>query len=351
MDNFARRPDLKRKTYFEETAERCGVDNIIVEKDFWVCWTLKRLFTNPELAPFFTFKGGTSLSKAYGLIDRFSEDIDLTISRSTPALADVKDVSEQEISGKERKRRLTALKEAAQKYIKDSVFSILQDTIQKELGASDQWQLALDQEDPDLQTILFYYPKVFDYGGFGQGQYGEGLYGNNYIRPHIKLEFGARGDIEPHETRTITSYAAETLPTLFDSPSQDIPVLAAERTFWEKATILHALHHKSKLRDRMSRHYYDTFMLYQKGVAENALQKPGLLENVVRNKILLFRDPNASYDTAIIGSLKLVPTIRQKEVLKADYGKMGEMFMGDYPDFETVLAGLEQLEKTINKAG
>lgn len=347
MDKFASLPDSEQQKYFDETAEQRSLRNIIIEKDFWVCWTLKRLFTHSDLAPFLTFKGGTSLSKAYSLIERFSEDIDLTISRTAPILQDVPNVMEDDISGKERKRRLESLKQAAQQYIKDDVFFALQAAIKDELGQSEKWALILDQEDPDLQTILFYYPKVFDYGGFSDA-FSDAFVKSGYIRPHIKLEFGARGDIEPNEIRPIRSYSAETLPSLFENPSCDVSVLLAERTFWEKATILHAQHHGLKMRDRMSRHYYDTYVLIESGVADKALQSPELLNSVVLNKSLLFRDPKASYDTAALGSLKLIPSQSYQDILEEDYKKMAQMFLDEIPEFEVIMKTLAAFEEKMN---
>lgn len=354
MDSFARQPDDDRKALLQEAASRRDSTEIILEKDFWVCWTLKRLFSNPVLAPYLTFKGGTSLSKAYGLIERFSEDIDLTISRSADFLKETPDPMEADISGKERARRLKTLSENTQKYVRETALPALQADIETALGQSTNWKIALDDEDPDRQTILFHYPKVFSYGGYGSGIYGSGPYGvslpASYIRPQIKLEFGARGDITPSEKCNVKPYAAEEFPDLFNDPCVEVGTLAAHRTFWEKATILHALHHGSKMRDRMSRHYYDTFMLDQHGIADKALLDPDLLESVVHNKSLLFRDAKASYDTAVIGSLKLLPTDEQRTHLKQDYEKMAEMFMGEYPDFDTVMNGLSKLEKKINIA-
>lgn len=137
-------------------------------------------------------------------------------------------------------------------------------------------------------------------------------------------------------------------PDLFESPSCDVSILGAERTFWEKATILHSLHHGVKLKDRMSRHYYDTFMLQQKGIADKAIKNPDLLKQVVLNKSLMFKDNKASYDTAIIGSLKLLPNDEQIKVLKDDYKKMEEMFMAEHPTFDEVIDTLTELEKQIN---
>lgn len=352
MDNFARQPDDERKALLQEATKRRDSTEIILEKDFWVCWTLKRLFFNPTLAPYLTFKGGTSLSKAYGLIERFSEDIDLTISRSADFLKETPDPMDADISGKERARRLKKLSENAQKYVREIALPALQTEIEASLGQSANWKIVLDDEDPDRQTILFHYPKVFAYGTeWDNAKWDEAEWDKEtYIRPHIKLEFGARGDITPSEKCSVKSYAAEEFPDMFESPSVDVGTLAAHRTFWEKATILHALHHGSKMRDRMSRHYYDTFMLDQHGIADKALLNPDLLESVVHNKSLLFRDAKASYDTAVIGSLKLLPTDEQRLPLKQDYERMSEMFMGEYPDFDTVMDGLSKLEKKINIA-
>lgn len=353
MDKFANKPEQERRDILQEAASRRDLAEIIIEKDFWVCWTLKRLFSNPALSPFLTFKGGTSLSKAYGLIERFSEDIDLTISHNASFLADGKEPMEEGISGKEHERRIDTLKKNAQNFVERVALPELDANIKLELGNA-EWKLVLDAEDPDRQTILFYYPKLFNYGrGYGQGMYGVGAYGEGqvgYIKPHIKLEFGARGEIEPKEDRIITPYAAETFPDFFDDPSSSVSVLGSDRTFWEKATILHALHHGSKMRDRMSRHYYDTYMLAVNGIADNALQDPLLLERVVRNKSLLFKDTKASYETALMGSLKLVPSPEQQLALKNDYSKMAEMFMGEFPTWDVIITGLIDLEVRINRA-
>lgn len=127
-------------------------------------------------------------------------------------------------------------------------------------------------------------------------------------------------------------------------------VLAAERTFWEKVTILHALYHGQKIRDRMSRHYYDTFIMAQRGVVDAALRDITLLEKVVRNKSLMFSDNKASYDTAVIGSLRLMPRDEMRGDLKKDYADMSNMFLGSAPDFDAIMDGLSALEKQINSA-
>jgi hypothetical protein len=352
MDKFAQLPNQERHDILQEAASQRGMTDIILEKDFWVCWTLKQLFVSPALSPYLTFKGGTSLSKAYGLIERFSEDIDLTISRDAPFLKDGLNPMEAEISGKERERRIETLSTNAKDFVREIALKDLSIQISTQLGENSGWSLVLDPNDPDQQTVLFYYPKVFEYS-VGLNFSNFSLNQNNfssvgYIRPHIKLEFGARGDIVPHESRRVIPYVAENFPNFFSTPYADVTTLSVDRTFWEKATILHALHHGSKIRDRMSRHYYDTYMLYKHGIAKTAMNRTDLLEQVVQNKSLMFRDAKASYDTAKIGSLKILPKPDQIEVLKSDYSKMEEMFMGEHPDFDELLSVLGDVEHLVN---
>lgn len=339
MDEFARRAPDDRRVFIEEAANRRDLTAAIIEKDFWVCWTLRRLVRCAELDGHFIFKGGTSLSKAYGIIQRFSEDIDLTVSRSAPLVREVSSPMEEGIGRNERKRRTDALKVAAQKYVATLVAPVLRREIETALGTAEGWEVVPDTDDPDGQTLLFNYPHLASYG---EGEIG-------YIKPRIKLEFGARGDAEPWALKSITPLLAEAFPEEFSDAVSAIPTLAVARTFWEKATILHALHHNGKLRDGMSRHYYDTLMLAQSGVADEALQQPELLARVVHNKSVMFADASASYETAVPGSLRLAPSDKINARLKADYEAMAEMFMAAPPSFEDLLTGIEQLEDRLNK--
>lgn len=335
MDSFAKKPAAERRDIFQEAASRRDVLPIVIEKDFWVCWTLKRLFTTPQLAPYLTFKGGTSLSKSYGLIERFSEDIDLTISRDASPLNEVKDPMEGGISGKERERRIEALKENAQKFVRETILDNLTTQVTEALEGIDGWQLFIDPDDPDQQTIIFRYPKTTTETA-------------GYIKPTITLEFGARGGTEPQNETPIRPYVSEDFPSLFPEASCSPVTLSVTRSFWEKVTILHALCHGSKMKERMSRHYYDTFMMDQKGVTEEALADTALLDLVVQNKTLFFRDPRASYNTAQIGTLRLVPEGETLQALKKDYKAMEEMFMAKFPSFDEIIGRLTPLEQRLN---
>ncbi|MBB5684012.1 nucleotidyl transferase AbiEii/AbiGii toxin family protein [Sphingobium boeckii] len=347
MDEFARRLADDRRAYIGESAARRDLTPVIIEKDFWVCWTLRRLMMCADLAGHLTFKGGTSLSKAYGIIERFSEDIDLTISRSAPLLKDVASPMDDDISGKERERRIKTLKAAAKAYVDTVAMPTLAREIEAALGTVDGWNLTLDPEDKEEQTLLFNYPRTSGYG-FDYGNNYGGAAENGYVKPRIKLEFGARGDTEPFEMRPIISYLGEDFPLELPDAVAEVSTLAVERTFWEKITILHAIHHNGKLRDGMSRHYYDVLMLDQAGITNQALARPELLVQVVHNKSLMFADKTASYETAIQGSLRLIVTAAIRDQLEQDYGAMREMFMTAPPAFEGLLDGLTAIEATIN---
>ncbi|MBA4228780.1 MAG: nucleotidyl transferase AbiEii/AbiGii toxin family protein [Hyphomonas sp.] len=348
MDEFARRPAEERRAFFAEAAARRDLTSLIVEKDFWVCWTLRRLMGVPELAKVLTFKGGTSLSKAFGIIKRFSEDIDLTINRAAPLLGEVASPMASDISGKERERRGKALGAAAQNWVGTILLPTLAQAIAEALGTRDGWSIEADPADKDRQTVLFNYPASSGYGLDYGNTYG-GRTG--YVQPRIKLEFGARGDPEPFELRDILPYVAEDFPDELPDAVAAVPTLALERTYWEKATILHALHHSGKLRPGLSRHFYDVFMLDAAGITERALAERVLLEQVVWNKSLLFADARASYGTAQLATLRLSVTDAMREELAADYAAMAEMFMEEPPAFDELVSRLADIERRINAAG
>ena len=353
MDEFARRNDDDRLAFINEAAARRDVAPIVIEKDFWVCWTLRRLMSVPVLAENLTFKGGTSLSKAYGIIERFSEDIDLTIRRNAPMIVDTLPPMEDDISGKERERRREALKAAAQRYVKEIALPALSKAMAEALGTSNGWSVGIDPMDRDAQTIFFKYPKLLVYShsawGYSWGNSWGDAWGKvGYIRPRIKLEFGARGETNPAEFKAITPYLAQEYPEELPDATVNVPTLSVQRTFWEKIMILHALYHGRKLRPEISRHYYDIMMLAQKGIDDAAMKTPELLANVAHNSNLMFADKKASYDTATLGSLRLVPTEDLRERLRADYAAMSEMFITPPPSFDELMAAISALEKKLN---
>lgn len=220
MQAFLALPREDQKLAIEQTGARNGWVASSVEKDFWVCWTLERLFALPELKGHLTFKGGTSLSKVWGLIDRFSEDIDLTIGRDALGFGG-ENSPELAPSAKQQAKRLKALREACGTFVRHTLMPTLNGHLITRLGATG-WQLTLDAEDPDGQTLLFFYPTHFG---------GEAA---RYVRPIVKIEFGARSDPWPAHERSVHPVIAEVFPQLFTQLKTIVHALAPERTFWER---------------------------------------------------------------------------------------------------------------------
>lgn len=227
--------DERAQLFQEATARSPIIKNpIIIEKDFWVCWILDQIFSNSALSLHITFKGGTSLSKCYSIIDRFSEDCDLTLSKKYIGITDNNDPILATTSS-QRSKLLENLTETVKKKITYEVKPLLTEEFRKNISSyfcDTEWQLNTD--DTDEQSLIFHYPSCFEKKP------------QEYIQNSIKLEFGARGDNSPCESKTISPYVQQILPELFDSsPEMKVTSLTAKRTFWEKVTLLHAEHHRN----------------------------------------------------------------------------------------------------------
>jgi len=338
MDSVLQLSPRERAEVFQRTTQQTGFDAVIVEKDFWVCWTLKELFRLPDIGEHLIFKGGTSLSKVFKVIERFSEDIDVSIDRSWLGFGGANE-PEAGGSNKEKQRRIEALKIACQQKISSVLQPALNQAIKGKVQANETWSLRADDEDPDQQTLMFDYPSSFTPDAAG------------YIRRVVKIEMGARADHWPSETKTITPYVAEEFPQGFREPSATVKVLSAERTFWEKATILHAEFHRpadKPMPDRFSRHYADFHELIRKGVATTAIAKPDLLARVAQHKSLFFRTSWARYSEAAKGTLHITPPEDRVKALRDDYTRMQQMFFGEPPEFDKIIALLTQWESEFN---
>lgn len=174
-----------------------------------------------------------------------------------------------------------------------------------------------------------------------------------YITPRVKLELGARGDPWPAEKRVIRPYAAEDFPDFFDEPDATVTVLSARRTFWEKATALHAEANRpanSATPQYFSRHYYDLAMLLASDEGRAAAADTGLLSTVAQHKSTFFRTGWANYGAARPGSLRLIPGEARIRDLRADYRAMAPMMFDDTPpSFDDILAAIEKFQETINQ--
>ncbi len=327
--------NAERKDFFEAAAGQLGIAFQIIEKDFWVVWALEKLFAIPELKNHLTFKGGTSLSKVYRLIERFSEDVDISIEKEFFGFKNQKD-PEKVMGTNKQKAALMALSVACTDYVGTKLLSQLQSDIKAQLGTEKGWSIFIDPE--DNQTLQFEYPSQTPKSG--------------YIKPSVKIEVGARSEHWPVSDHKIQSYAKEALKEKVTEPAVTVRVLDAERTFWEKATILNQYAHlpnDKKLSPRISRHYYDFFCLLGSSIKQKAETNVSLLDRVAKHKSIYFASSWAHYETAKIGTLVLVPPKKIRADLEKDYRQMNEMFFMDVPEFKNIIAIIEKFETGFNK--
>lgn len=339
MPSFDQLPPDQRRRLCDEAQAKLGLHAVSVEKDFWVCWTLRELFQLPEWGAHFTFKGGTSLAKCWKLIERFSQDIDVVIERDFLGFGGDRG-PEHAPSKKQQRARLDALKAECQKRIRHSLLPALTARFKSLLPPDARWKLQEDTADPDGQSLSFYYPAVIETAA--------------YVQPVVKIELGARSDTEPSEAPQIQSYLAEAFPQILGPDTFPVRAVAPRRTFWEKAMLLHeeTFRPADKPRKvRLARHYYDLWCLINKGVAAQAIADPGLFKRVAAHREIFFRWSWVDYTTLRPGSLRLVPPADQLAPWRQDYQTMrSEMFFGDVPKFDEILRVVGEFEKRFNQS-
>jgi Nucleotidyl transferase AbiEii toxin, Type IV TA system len=332
---------------FDTTAVRLGTASQNIEKDFWVCWTLEALFNGlKDGGPRLLFKGGTSLSKGFGLINRFSEDIDVTVFRNDigePATIEELDA----LSGKKRLARLDAIKNACQAYINGPLLAELTQILQNQLRAAGldvgAARVEADDADPDRQTLLIWYPASTPR--------------SDYVRAAIKIESGAKSAIDPNSQVLIRPYVDDDLPAL-DLTVRAVRTVNPERTFWDKVVILHGLRRwfdrRGELRgggQRVSRHYYDLHQLAAAPVGAAAIANTALGADCVAHARMFFNRPDFDLANAVRGSFALVAHDEMIDQLRADYRAMRGMIFGTAPSFESVLDSISSLETLLNGDG
>ena len=259
-----------RADILRTVAARSGRPAIILEKDIWVCWVLHALFSMPDPHPM-AFKGGTSLSKVYRIIDRFSEDVDVTLDYR--AFNDGFDPFADGASRNQITRFSERLKDHVVNYIRDAVAPALAAAADR-LAADGRYDIRIGD---DGETIRFTYPSAVEDP-------------HDYVRSDVLLEFGGRNVIEPNEQRTIHADMADLTPDI-DYPAATVTVLSPVRTFWEKATLIHVECHRRRLAnhpERLARHWFDLTRLAAHGIGRAALADRELLEDVVRHKKVFF---------------------------------------------------------------
>jgi hypothetical protein len=331
--NFLKLSADERRLYIEQAAAHRNVSAVILEKDFWVCWLLGVLF-GTEFSGSLVFKGGTSLSKVFGVIDRFSEDIDLSLSPEFLRLPAAGTSRNQ--ANKWMKKAEAACGAAVEKQIAPA----LEAAVATVLGEKDgSWFEFLTDPVTDSPVLLFHYPST-QAAGF------------EYLKRSVKLEFGSLTDQQPVGRHAVQPLIAEALPAVFTDWRCEVVALEVERSFWEKATILHTEYHRPAERptpDRFSRHYADMAALAQHPAAAGAVNQHELRERVVAWKGQFFGSGWAKYDLAKPGTFRLVPPAERFPTMRRDYDAMRDMYLSEPAAFEDVLTVLAELERRINR--
>ena len=336
---FFKRPATEQALLIRETAARRGLLTVMVEKDFWVSWTLAVLFAHPEFGRQLVFKGGTSLSKVFGVIGRFSEDIDLSVSPAFLGISE--EIVEQSTSRHQRTERMHELEAACIASVRDRFLPELERIAKESLGprpsGSDWMEFQVDAV-THSPVVLFHYP-TREPSGFA------------YLGRSVKMEFGSLTDQRPVGTHRVLPWLAEEFPVPFQDFRCELVALELERTFWEKATILHAEHHRDPakpMRDRFSRHYSDMAALARHDSAGRALARGDLRQRVADWKSRFFAASWARYDLARPGTFRLTPPDFRLAELERDYQAMRDMFIASPPPFASVLKTVADLERQIN---
>lgn len=336
MNRIAQIPARERADVFAETAERKVLPEAIVEKDFWVCWVLKQLFSIEAFSGRLLFKGGTSLSKIFHAIIRFSEDIDLAVDYAALGFTGEQDPRQGHISKTRRAGILDEMMAECHRYIGGEFLDVLRTRCREILGAIEAWSLEVSEQDPNV--VRFRYPA-------------SSAKSLGYVIPQVVLELGTHAEFVPHDRFTIRSFAAEEFPEVVADGDVPVVALLAKRTFWEKATILHAEYYRppdKALPDRYSRHYYDVAMLAQGTIRSEALADRDLLAQVVSHKETFYPSAWAHYGLARPGSLRLVPVENRVAALERDYRNMAVMIFGEPPAFGKIMETLNTLEQEVN---
>jgi len=338
-DQFLALPPDRRALAFAEAAARRGVNVVLMEKDFWVCWLLGVLFSDSDVGPHLVFKGGTSLSKVHGAIDRFSEDVDVSVS---PAFVGADAAAFETLRSRTRRDAAVAdMQRLCTAKVEQVIAPRLEAALRSALGTPAGGVPWLTLEvDPQSQSpnLYFGYPSA-EAPALG------------YIRRSVKLELGSLTDQQPVGRHAVRPWVADFFPSLFSDWSCHVVALDLARSFWEKATLLHAEHHRpadQPTPDRYSRHYADVARLLDHADAAKFLADKALCRRVADWKSRVFARGWARYDLAAHGTLRLAPAPSRVEALDSDYAVMRPMFLNEPPPFEEVVRRLAHAEQSVN---
>lgn len=331
-ESFLHLEAQEQSQIYRALAPRLARSPIVLEKDVWVCWVLQTLFTMPGRLPM-AFKGGTSLSKVFGAIARFSEDVDITLDYRGL------DASFDPFAEGVSRNRLKKFSEDLKSFVRDHAHGVVAPHFQRMLAAefdADAFQLEVSD---DGEQMRVHYPTVLETPG-------------DYVGNSVLIEFGGRNITEPNEGHEVRPDIAEHVAEL-EFPRSTVSVLSPARTFWEKATLMHVECQRDEFRasaERLSRHWYDLAMLADQAHGQAAVADRALLADVVKHKKVFYNASYANYDACLVGQLRLIPEDAALAALRDDFQRMigAGMFIGEPPAFDAIVDRLRALETAIN---
>ena len=335
-EQFLHLPVSERRKILENVVAEASLEQqvIMLEKDVWICWILQVLFSMPDAHPM-AFKGGTSLSKIYGAINRFSEDVDVSIDYR--AFGEDFDPFATDVSKNAIRLFSDRLKGYVCQYVNDVIVPYINTRLEA-MPRPEEYEIEISE---DGEKIWVNYPSAF-----------KSESGDAYLESSVLIELGGRNVIDPNERHTVTPYILESVTDL-DLPSGKVTVLSPERTFWEKVTLIHVECNRKRLRENMnslSRHWYDLQMLATHDVGRAAINNRALLEEVIRHKNVFFNYSYANYEACLSNEVRLVPNEDVIAKLRTDYEKMLEtgMIYGEPLPFDVIIAGIREIEREVN---
>jgi Nucleotidyl transferase AbiEii toxin, Type IV TA system len=329
---FLRLPLFEQAEILNGLAPELGRVAVVLEKDVWICWVLQQIFQMPGRLPM-AFKGGTSLSKVFDAINRFSEDVDVTLDYRGF------DTGIDPFDAKTSKSQIKKLSDSLKGFVRDHAHGVVAPYFADRLREQLESKHARVEISDNGEELRIYYPSALDQTP-------------GYVGNSVLIELGGRNVTEPNAEHQVRPYIAGRLPGL-DLPSAIVTVLSPARTFWEKATLIHVECHRPDLKadvSRRSRHWYDLALLADHDIGRQALADRTLLTDVVKHKKVFFGAVYANYDACHTGGLRLIPDRRLLEVVSSDLRAMinAGMFFGERPSFETITGRLRELEREIN---
>lgn len=329
MNNFLQLPAETRRTIYEQVSLRLGIDDPkAIEKDIWVTGILQAVYTL-SYADKLVFKGGSSLSKIWNLISRFSEDIDLAIDRSVFGL-----------EGDLTKKQLKKLRKASSLFVKEVFAMDLQNVI-NENGLTEYCTITTDPDGegdatyPEPRKVHIAYDSVF------------GNADPHYLQSEVLLEIGARSLFEPTAKAKVKSLVSKN--STIDTTLADVDIISAvpEKTFLEKVFLLHELFTTDgcRIANRKSRHLYDLMRMMDEPFAKEAVHDDELWNTIHHHREVFTSIKDVDYTPDIRKRIVLLPPEEVLKIWQDDYKAMQEsMIYGEHFTFEQLLSKIEELQ-------